>query len=322
MSDEIVIETGARLHFGLLANSPALPRQFGGAGLMISGVGFRIHGRLAGVDAVTGDDSANSRAVQFLKAYRELAPQDLQPPPYSLEITQTIPAHIGLGSGTQLGMAVAKALSTLAGFPNLPAVELAGYTGRGLRSGLGVHGFEAGGFLVDGGKSDKASLAPLVSRIAFPEDWRFLLVRPSETHGLSGECELEAFAKIEPMPPETTQLLCQLLLLQILPAVAEADFDACGDGLYEFGQVVGRYFAPRQGGVLASAEMRKLAATLRRDGHWGVGQTSWGPTLFVLCPDQERAEALRSELAKTARWSDCQFNLVQPMNTGAHVSVR
>lgn len=322
MFDEVHVETGARLHFGLLANSPDLSRQFGGAGLMIDRPGCKIHASKTAVDVVTGDDDfARGRVEKFLQCYRQSAPQDLQPPPCRLEVVRAIPPHVGFGSGTQLGLAVARALSGLAGKTDVAAPLLAGYVGRGLRSGLGIHGFETGGFLVDGGRRDENLIAPLVSRMNFPTQWRLLLMRPPQISGLSGQAEMAAFAQMEPMPVATTERLCRLLLMQILPAIADADFAACSSGLYEFGRTVGEYFTPLQGGIFASEEMRELATLLRERGLPGVGQTSWGPTAFALCCDEEQAQSHCRELQHSAQWSRCEICVARPLNVGANLTV-
>ena len=104
--------------------------------------------------------------------------------------------HAGLGTGTQLGMAAASALSLAAGLPELTPEELAERIGRGKRSGLGVHGFARGGFLVDGGKRGPGGVAPLVARVDFPEAWRVVLVLPPGQPGLHGEGEGRAFEQL------------------------------------------------------------------------------------------------------------------------------
>ena len=69
--------------------------------------------------------------------------------------------HTGLGVGTQLGLAIAKALAVASGEPELPSAELAMRVGRGERSAIGVHGFDRGGLLVDAGKLPGEAVSPL-----------------------------------------------------------------------------------------------------------------------------------------------------------------
>src|SRR5262245_63296945 len=149
----IEIATAARLHFGLLNPGPAGPggRRFGGAGMMVERPGVLLRA-VAAPDVSAGGPLA-VRALAFARRFTRAVPA----PPQHLIVERAPPAHAGLGSGTQLGMAVARALALAAGRPDLPAGELARLVGRGLRSGLGVHGFERGGFLVDAGQRAEAA---------------------------------------------------------------------------------------------------------------------------------------------------------------------
>src|SRR5690606_10009433 len=130
-----------------------------------------------------------------------------------------------------------------------------------------------------------------------------------EETGLSGPIEREAFARLPPMPPGTTARLRRIAFERLAPAVTAADFDATSDALHEFNRIVGEYFAPAQGGTYAHPRMRRLVAELRRAGITGVGQSSWGPTIFALLPDANAAEGLRENLVSTRQWSDCTLQV-------------
>ncbi len=289
--------------------------------MMVRGVGFRLKFHSAERDEVAGVCQSASRARRYLQTYRDHAAHQWQPVPCRVEIEQEIPPHIGLGSGTQLGLAIAKGLAGMAGQTHVPAVQLASCVGRGLRSGLGTHGFDVGGFLVDGGKQRASTVAPLISRIEFPGTWRIVLVWPRDMEGLSGSAEREAFDQMAPMPVKTSEALCRLLLLQILPSIAEADSENCSAGLGEYGRIVGEYFSPWQGGVLSSPLMREIAAKIHAMGYHGVGQSSWGPTMFVLCRDDAHAEDFCSEFKQSSNTSDCDVQVVAPLNCGATARV-
>ncbi len=73
--------------------------------------------------------------------------------PHRLVLASAIPAHAGLGSGTQLALGIAAALRTLHGLPLDPSGD-ATRLGRGARSGIGVGLFEQGGLVIDGGRGD------------------------------------------------------------------------------------------------------------------------------------------------------------------------
>lgn len=230
--------------------------------------------------------------------------------------------HAGLGSGTQTALALAAALARLAGEADIAAVELARRVGRGARSALGIHGFQRGGVLVEAGKRTPDEISPLVARLPFPAEWRWLLFTPPNAHGLSGYAERSAFARLGAMPAATTDRLCRLVLMDLLPSVVTADFDAASAAIHEFGRLNGEFFAPIQGGLFADPRMAQIADWLISQGCRGVGQSSWGPTLFALCPNHPTAESLqasvRTRFAPTLN-SPATCQIVSARDEGARV---
>jgi beta-RFAP synthase len=299
----IAVRTASRLHFGLLnvSASPAdvIPplRRFGGAGLMIDKPGLELTCTAAAEWSAQGPLA--ERLLEFARRFsRSVAEElpDVEQTPQHWTVRRAAPEHAGLGTGTQLGLATAWALSEAWGI-RLDAPQLACWVGRGARSALGVHGFAQGGFLVDAGKRDDASVAPLVARLPFPADWRMVLLRPVGAVGLHGPAEKEAFAALDAAPART-EALCRLLLLGLMPALVEHDLPAFGAALYEFNRRVGEAFASVQGGTYASAPVAGLTALLRELGCRGVGQSSWGPTVFAVVGGAEEGEELARALCK------------------------
>jgi beta-RFAP synthase len=315
-SRTITITTGARLHCGLLALGDGQQRQFGGVGLMIDRPGVSLRVTAFERDEVSADEMDRARVVEIVRQYRSRCPAGVPPPPCRIELLSSIPSHVGLGSGTQLAMAVAKGLSLFAGESDPTAAELADRVGRGKRSAIGLHGFVTGGLLVDGGKQRDDEISPIIARVDMPGDWRFVLVRPPAEIGCSGSSELGAFATLPPIPDRTTERLCRLIVLELLPSVQHRDFAGFALSLREFNHTVGQHFSSVQGGVVASRRMTELAAWLEQRGVVGVGQTSWGPTMFAACSSPEEADLWLRQIG--ADWSDCRVELVRPMNQGAH----
>jgi beta-RFAP synthase len=302
----------SRLHFGLLslaADGAAWPdrlgravlpsRRFGGAGLMIDAPGVRVSASAA--SDWSADGASADRALAFARhftQYVESGHFGVTPTPQRLVVEQAPLEHVGLGMGTQLGLAVGRALAGVWSL-DLDAVALARAVGRGLRSALGVYGFERGGFLVESGKGAADSLASLAARVAFPPAWRLVLATPPGPAGLHGSGEREAFAHLPERPDALAQTdaLCRLALLGMLPALAEADLDAFGEALYDFNARVGEIFAPIQGGLFAGPRVAECVEFLRGQGCKGVGQSSWGPTVFAVVGDEDRAANMVRRLA-------------------------
>src|SRR5262249_35657950 len=117
--------------------------------------------------------------------------------------------------------------------------------------------------------------------------------------GLHGEQEMDAFARLrqDPAAQASTDALCRLTLLGMLPALIEADCRAFGEALFEFNRRAGELFAPVQGGPYAHPSIAELVAWLRRQGAVGAGQSSWGPAVFAVTDCPERAEWLRERLS-------------------------
>ena len=325
MSDRVTIQTGARLHFGLLAHRPQTGRHFGGVGLMIDSPGVHLSASVASHDEVISPASIKERVEKIIMKYRQETSQHRSFPTCRVEVHQAIPAHQGLGSGTQLALAVGKALAVLGRSEDrdIHPFELARLVGRGNRSALGIYGFLFGGFLVDGGKKslEDEDIGAFIARLYFPEEWRMVLITPPHEAGLSGADERAAFHHLPGMPEELTNRLCRIVLMDLLPAVEEKEFASVSESLYEYGQHVGSYFEPIQGGRFASRQMEQLAEALRRQGHLGVGQSSWGPTMFVLEESQTAAVDLVRELQEDPKWSDCKFHIAAALNQGARIKV-
>jgi beta-RFAP synthase len=312
----IRVRTGSRLHFGLLGVGAGAPaRRFGSVGLMVEEPGLRLSA------APAADWSAQGPLAERALAFARRFVQSVIPhaiPPQRLTIEHAAPEHMGLGTGTQLALAVARALALAGGLAHLDAADLARLTGRGLRSALGVHGFAHGGFLVDGGKGDADSLAPLVARLPFPTDWRLVLVLPPWGPGLHGLPEREAFDDLAGRQTSgaDTDALCRLVLLGMLPALAEHDLPAFGEALYNFNARVGAAFAPFQGGPYAGPRVAELVAWLRESCR-GVGQSSWGPGVFAVVADEDRARHLAGRLRQHFALDAEQVLVTPAANHGA-----
>jgi beta-RFAP synthase len=198
---------------------------------------------------------------------------------------------VGLGSGTQLALAVGVGLARLYGLP-MSAREIARLTERGARSGVGLAVFEQGGFALDGGRGQHDDAPPVIFRAAFPEAWRFVLVLDTDAHGLHGPEELSAFERLPVFPAERAGHLCRLALMQLLPALTEQDLPRFGAALTELQQIIGDHFAPAQGGRFTSRRVAQALAWLEQAGATGIGQSSWGPTGFALAGDPAQAAQL------------------------------
>jgi beta-RFAP synthase len=236
---------------------------------------WQFEGRLA--------SRAQSFAMRFMQTIAESERRAFQ-----VLVEQSPDEHIGLGVGTQLALAVARALAVAVGRSELTSVELAARVGRGERSAIGVHGFDRGGLLVEGGKYAGEDVSPLIAHEPLPAAWRVVLFRPSAP-AWHGDRERTAFATAQRGEPDELRRLTETALL---PAARRGDAAAFGDAVHEFNRRAGEPFAAAQGGAYASSAIGELIADLRTLGIRGVGQSSWGPTVFAIVPDGDAALSL------------------------------
>jgi beta-RFAP synthase len=313
----VEVQAPSRLHFGMLSFGQSQMQQFGGAGAMVALPG--VHVRLTRADGWEATGPHAERASELARRFGQAAslPQDFAA---RIQVLSAPRQHCGLGVGSQLALALGVGLAKLAGGPEIPRPQLAAWLGRGGRSSIGVHGFFQGGLLVEAGKPPGGGLAPLSARVDLPPQWRFVLICPRDAEGLSGQAEAEAFARLPPVPRETTARLCKELLLGLLPAARQANFELFSKSLYEFGRTAGTCFAACQNGPYASPSLERLVEAIRALGVAGVGQSSWGPTLYAALPDPSAADTLVAQLQSLPEMADSHFVITPPCNSGARIT--
>jgi len=312
----VTVTAPARLHLGFLDPSGGLGRRFASIGLAIAELGTRISIRLAASAHVEGAERA--RVGQHLEMMqRHLRLHGF----YGVKIEQTVPAHAGLGSGTQIALAVAAGIRRLHDLP----LDLAGDAvrlGRGGRSGIGIGVFDRGGLILDGGRGAATTTPPIVSRLRFPEQWRVILVLDPSRKGVHGPEEGAAFATLPPFPEREAAHHCRLILMQALPAVAEGDLPSFGAAIRELQSRVGDYFAPIQGGNrFVSPDVAAALARLDAAGAYGIGQSSWGPTGFAFASSAAQASRLVALLRDDAQMRALDIRICSGLNRGAQIEV-
>jgi beta-ribofuranosylaminobenzene 5'-phosphate synthase len=310
---QVEVRAGARLHLGFLDLDGALGRRFGSIGLAVDGIACAIT-----LTASPQPGADGPRAERALRDLERAAASFGIPPRAHVQVTDAIPAHIGLGSGTQLALAIGAALARLHDIAWTPR-DVAKAAGRGFRSGIGIASFEQGGLVVDGGRGSGDAPPPLVARAEFPAEWPIILLVDGAQRGLHGAAEHEAFRSLPAFPANLADRLCRLLVMQLLPAIAERDFASVAASIGEMQQRLGDYFAPAQGGRWTSAAVGEALERLRRGGLVGVGQTSWGPTGFALAPSAAAAGELAATLREAAPALD--IRVVTARNRGAEIAI-
>lgn len=266
-----------------------------------------------------GQSGSNSKLVdQLIERLRKNRPEWNRP--IQFELIEQIPAHQGLGSGTQLGMAVTEAMASFHGETNLTPRQLASYSRRGQRSSVGLHGYLDGGFLVDAGHQQGEAIGQLACHVPFPDDWRIILVTPPEEIGIHGDDETLTFSKLSPMSPSRTGELCRLTLTEILPALKYADFGPFVRAIQKYGELVGEFFASVQGGIFAQENLEPFVERLLELGVQGIAQSSWGPTIAIFARNDSEADHILNLVRADEFGSHCTSQKTEALNRGRLVS--
>jgi beta-ribofuranosylaminobenzene 5'-phosphate synthase len=307
------VEAPARLHMGMLDVAGGGARRFGGLGVAVSRPAAVVEASAS--DDVTAEGPDAERALAVARRCQEalgLAGGA------RVRVLEAIPAHVGLGSGTKLALAVTAAMAAVTG-QRLDPPALARAAGRGARSAVGLWTFVHGGLVVEGGvRPGVEQPAPLLARHAVPDEWRCVLVIPHAEPGLSGQAEEEAFAQLRP-GSDRAALIAQLVLTSLLPGLAEGEVTEFGAALTHVQRLVGESFASVQGGVF-HRQAGPLVDALLRLGAAGAGQSSWGPAVYGVVGDDQAGRELASHMDAELGGGG-RVELIRFDNRGARVEV-
>lgn len=321
----VSVTSHARLHLGfynILSDGVA----YGSIGVAIdhpvTSVSVRDaeSSRVVNVSGVYVDDVIN----EVLSRFNDVAVE--------LRIEEAIPRHVGLGSTTQLVLSTGCALSKILGTP-CDARKLALIFRRGRISGIGIAAFERGGFIVDSGRRVRDGvieepksindIPQVIFRHPLPRSWCFIVVIPKGVRGLDERAERE-FLDVPYEPPEELQdELRRTLILHLLPSITRRDAEVFGKSITRIQELVGRYFSRYQGGIYCCDETECAVRSLLRNGAYGAGQSSWGPTAYGVVCGYRRAlkvlEGVKRDLSR--RGIEAAYYIVRAKNRGATVRV-
>jgi beta-ribofuranosylaminobenzene 5'-phosphate synthase len=311
----IQVVTPSRLHITLIDLNGALGRIDGGVGLTLDYPSIRINAKKDTQLSVSGTtefaERIKSAASTVLTQYNING--------VAIDVVQEYPTHVGLGSGTQVALAVGTAISELYDL-NLNPTTIAKLTGRGGTSGIGVAAYELGGFLVDGGHKGKTEFlpssasgkfgpGPIIARHDFP-DWAIVLAIPN-LRGASDKREIDIFQKQCPLPLNEVQELCHVILMEMLPAVVEHDIESFGRSINQV-QTIG--FKRRE--LELQPFCAHLVQFMRENGAIGAGMSSFGPVVYGITDGKRLLRAVQSYLKDSIGG---KVREVKAQNTGAYV---
>jgi len=262
--------------------------------------------------------------------YVERTISEFNLPGAEIDILSMIPRHCGFGSTTQLALSIGRAVTKAYGI-DTDVVDLAKALKRTSTGGL--YTFQHGGFVVAGGlKIERGELIfnrkqvlfpPLICRYDFPDEWRFLVIKPHMVpKSPNGNVEEEAFKKLhsERPPLALTYEAYFTLMAQLIPSILEQNAKSFGEALTKIQLLVGQMYQPVQGNVFNPASAW-IIPILRRNKALGIGQSSWGPIVYAFIENEDKGkdlmDAIRTELKGRA-----DVSLVKADNSGVDVSIK
>ncbi|MEM1534610.1 MAG: hypothetical protein QW059_05405 [Nitrososphaerota archaeon] len=298
----------ARLHLGF-ASTGWLMARWAGIGLAVVEPATVVEAEWAGGPGLSVSGLRSEEAMEAARLSTEGLGLERG---VQVRILEAPPRHVGLGAGTQLYLSVLEAVSRLAGVePRLEMLVEAGLVGS--FSWVGVAAFRSGGFILDLG-AGPARRRQYIS-LRFPEDWFVVLARPPGRYGhpRTGEAE-----KLENMSynREAEQRLVELLTKKIIPGVLDRDLELFGSGLAEYQRRVGAEFSEYQRGVY-NQDSAPIVSAMEGLGLLGVGQSSWGPTVYGFTGSRRRAEEVARLLVEER---GCIATVTVANNSGARVT--
>lgn len=316
----IKIRTPSRIHLTLIDLNGEIGRVDGGAGIAIEEPHIEIRGSKSGEDSLSGNIVNLDRFKSVSQRFKRFTGNNA-----SIEVLSDYKSHVGMGSGTQISLAIGEVYNRLFGL-NLSVKGIAEITGRGGTSGIGVAAFQSGGFIVDGGhptrekkgftpsSASKASPPPVISRQDFPS-WKIVAVTPELT-GSSGADEVSLFEEHCPVPIEDVRKVSHLILMKMIPSVMESNLDDFGSSLWEIQSLGFKRVEVDQYGSMVWDVLKKLKELTP-----AVGMSSTGPTIYAITDTNSKEIQKYAVKYFQDKGLDCEKIITSARNKGADIEV-
>lgn len=329
---KVRITAPCRIHLSLIDENGYTGRVDGGIGLMLdkpnvvfeasnSADEFQIEAHRYYRESI---DVINDKASMVFKAY------NINNKNFHFHLKRYYPSHVGLGSKTQLSLAIATAIAKLKKL-DISSRELTNLVERGGTSGIGWRGFESGGFILDGGhdfgkgkekesflpSSASGSANPAITILTYPipENWRFLLIIPNVEKGAYGDEEVSIFEKHAPIPKSEVNEVSHQIIMKVIPGLLKNDLQCFGEGLKRIQSIGFKKIEIR----LQHEIVKKLLKFFETYGLKAYGMSSFGPSVVGITESKEEAIKLREKVEKILEGIGGHLYIAKPNNSGAKI---
>ncbi len=330
---KIRVTTPCRIHLSLIDENGYTGRVDGGIGLMLDRPNvifeatnhaeeFKIEAHRYYRESI---EVINEQASKIFKAF------NINNKNFHFNLKRYFPSHVGLGSKTQLSLAIAVAITKLKNISDVSLKDLTRLVNRGGTSGIGWRGFEKGGFIVDAGHefgkgkeketflpssaSKKANPALTILRYPIPEQWRFVLVIPNVKKGAYGDEEISIFQSHAPIPKEEVNEVSHQILMKIVPGIIKNDLECFGEGLKRIQNIGFKKVEI----FLQHEIVKKTLAFFEDYGVKAFGMSSFGPSVIGIVESDDEANNLLKAVQLHLNGNVGHIYLCKPNNYGAKI---
>jgi len=203
--------------------------------------------------------------------------------------------HVGLGSTTRIVMAALVGITTLKRM-DVNVIDLAFKLGRGKVSSVGIYSFMYGNLVVDTGfkvsNSSRGYPKPLVI-IPIPRDWYVVIALPEDRIGLREDEENKILSNVEVFHDQSD---LYKHVVTLMTAAMHKDFKLFSESLRNIQLLTGKYFSKYQGGIFCCDVSYDIIKIMEENGIKGVGQSSWGPTVYGFTNSYLKAVEVRNNI--------------------------
>ena len=329
---KIKITTPCRIHLSLIDENGYTGRVDGGIGLMLDRPNvvfeatnhaeeFKIEAHKYYRESI---EVINEQASKIFKAY------NINNKNFHFNLKRYYPSHVGLGSKTQLSLAIAIAITKLKN-KSVPIQELTKLVQRGGTSGIGWRGFEKGGFIIDAGHNfgkgkEKESFLPssasltadpalTIMRYPIPEHWRFVLVIPNVKKGAYGDEEISIFQSHAPIPKEEVNEVSHQILMKVIPGIINEDLECFGEGLKRIQRIGFKKIEIS----LQHDIVKNVLSLFEEYGIKAFGMSSFGPSIVGIVESDEDANKLLKTVQMRLKNIIGHIYICKPNNCGAKI---
>ncbi len=330
----VKITTPCRIHLSLIDENGYTGRIDGGIGLMLDQPNVVFEASNSADEFQIECDHYYRESIEIIneKASKIFKEFNINNKNFHFNLEKYYPSHVGLGSKTQLSLAIATAIAKLKNI-DISTQQLTKLVERGGTSGIGWRGFETGGFILDAGHDfgkgkEKETYLPssacsqvnpalTIFRYPIPEHWRFVIVIPNVKKGAYGDEEISIFQKFAPIPRNEVNEVSHQILMKVIPGLLKQDLLAFGEGLKRIQNIGFKKIEIN----LQDEIVKNLIQCFEEYGVKAYAMSSFGPSVIGITENDAEAEKLKNAVQEFLKPDGEHVYISKPNNTGAKIEI-